>query len=60
MVNGNNFIFKTTKSNFAKLYKVIAIKVANAAPFKPKLGIKYIFNNTISTTNSNPSIKTVR
>lgn len=46
LVNGNNFILSTTKSNLAKLYNPIAINVANAAPFIPYFGIKIKFNPT--------------
>ena len=60
LVNGNNFILKTTKNNLAALYKAIEIKVAIAAPFIPYFGMKYIFNKTITTTNKTPKIKTVR
>ena len=59
LVNGNNFILITTKNNLAKLYNVIAIKVAKAAPFNPKFGIKYIFKKTIKATNMTPKNKTV-
>ena len=58
LVNGNNFILKTTNNNLAKLYIPMEIKVAKAAPFNPKFGIKYIFSNTIKTTNIKPKNNT--
>ena len=59
LVNGNNFILKTTNNNLAKLYIPMAIKVAKAAPFIPYFGMKIKFNPTITKTNKTPKSKTV-
>lgn len=58
LVKGNNFILITTNNNLAKLYIPIEIKVAKAAPFNPKLGIKYMFSKTIKNTNMTPKNNT--
>ena len=60
LVNGNKFILKTTNINLAKLYNPIEIKVAKAAPSIPKLGIKYIFSETVTSTSPKTKPKTER
>ena len=59
-VNGYKCMRFTTKSNLAKLYKVIDNKVANADPKIPYRGMKNILRATVKKTSKSPKNNTIR